>query len=251
MAKVKTKQEHSKQAQTSGGKRGGGQCRTARKPALPLTLETLQAACAALPCPVPEQAHAPLLTYLTLLMQWNKVMNLVGTHTWRDTLETLLADSFYLAEFLRRLPLPAAPECWDLGAGAGLPGIPLRMVWPQGHYTLVEAREKRALFLSTVVARAALANTAVFRGRAEDFFVQASPADVVLSRAFMPWQDVLAFIAPHIQPAGIAVLLTLEPMPALVPAGWLALHEQAYSIAGDARYFWALQKQPAASAGLP
>lgn len=242
MAQGKTTQVQGKKTGTALGKNAVRQSKAKPKVA-PLTPESLQAACAALGCPVPEQAYSPLLTYLSLLMQWNTVMNLVGTHSWRETLESLLADSFYLAEFLQSLALPAEPECWDLGAGAGLPGIPLRMVWQQGHYTLVEAREKRALFLSTVVARAGLSKTAVFRGRAEAFFAQAQPADVVVSRAFLPWQEVLAFIEPHIQPTGLAIFLTLEPMPARVPAGWCAVQQQAYAIEGDTRYFWALQRQ--------
>ena len=45
------------------------------------------------------------------------------------------------------MPLPESPETWDLGAGAGIPGIPLRLVWDSGTFTLVEVREKRVLFL--------------------------------------------------------------------------------------------------------
>ena len=113
---------------------------------------------------VPEAALPGLAEYLQLLCRWNKAMNLVGAHHWRDAMQRLVADSFHLATFLDGLPLPEDPLCWDLGSGAGLPAIPLRMAWQRGTCWLVEAREKRALFLSTVLARVPLPGTHVFRG---------------------------------------------------------------------------------------
>ena len=89
----------------------------------------------------PEQA-SQLAGYLELLMRWNKMMNLVGARHWRDALDELILDSFHLAAFLGGgyLPaLPADPVTWDLGSGAGLPGIPLRMVWRNGSYWMVES----------------------------------------------------------------------------------------------------------------
>ncbi len=73
---------------------------------------------------LPKAAVEPLAVYLELLTRWNRVMNLVGPHAWRDIFTRLVVDSLHLGPFLRRLPLPAAPLTWDLGAGAGLPGLP-------------------------------------------------------------------------------------------------------------------------------
>ena len=137
---------------------------------------------------VPGAVLPGLADYLQLLCRWNRAMNLVGARHWRDAMQRLVADSFHLADFLDGLPLPEEPLCWDLGSGAGLPAIPLRMVWRRGTCWLVEAREKRALFLSTVLARVPLPGTRVFRGRVEHFFPQqARKADCITSRAFMPW----------------------------------------------------------------
>ena len=100
-----------------------------------------------------EETFPPLAGYLGLLIQWNRVMNLVGTRAAEDTFFTLVVDSLHLGRFLREdVEYSAAPCCWDLGSGAGLPGLPLRMIWQEGDYWMVEAREKRALFLSTVLA---------------------------------------------------------------------------------------------------
>ena len=60
--------------------------------------------------------------YLNLLMKWNKAMNLVGARDWQTALLNLMADSFYLDQFIADLSLPPDPEIWDLGSGAGLPG---------------------------------------------------------------------------------------------------------------------------------
>ena len=158
-----------------------------------------------------------LSVYLELLMRWNAAMNLVGTRTWQDTLRTLIIDSLHLGPFLEQLPLSPAPLCWDLGAGAGLPGIALRLLWNRGEYWMIEAREKRALFLSTVLARLALPGTYAYRGRLEHFLDKhpagSRPADIILSRAFMPWRDLLALVGHRLAEHGLIVLLLNEPPP--------------------------------------
>lgn len=160
-----------------------------------------------------EETLPPLAGYLGLLIQWNRVMNLVGTRTAEDTFFTLVVDSLHLGRFLREdVEYSAAPCCWDLGSGAGLPGLPLRMIWQEGDYWLVEAREKRALFLSTVLAKYPLPGTHVFRGRAEAFMAgpPARTADLIVSRAFMPWPGVLELVKGNLNPNGVVVLLLRE-----------------------------------------
>lgn len=191
---------------------------------------------------LPPAALQGLAAYLGLLMKWNKAMNLVGTASWEETLDTLVLDSFHLADFLTSLSLPPSPVTWDLGAGAGLPGIPLRLLWRDGSYTLVEAREKRALFMRTVLAGVALRDTCVYQGRAESFFQQADQADLILSRAFMPWRDMLAFIEAPLLPSGKAVFLTLAPAPEELPAPWVLAASRVYTAGGKNRYFWCLTR---------
>lgn len=203
----------------------------------------------------PDQADK-LAVYLGLLMRWNAAMNLVGTHSWTATLDHLVFDSFELARFLSNDAQPESlaragdshATClhtWDLGAGAGLPGIPLRIVWPHGKYWLVEAREKRALFLSTVLARISLPGTHVFRGRAEAF-MPGRQADCILSRAFMPWPDVLRLAHPHLAPGGQVILLTKEPIEtkhmnvASPDADWRIHASICYQVGADTRRLYAL-----------
>jgi 16S rRNA (guanine527-N7)-methyltransferase len=210
-----------------------------------ITPAGLAAACRALRCPVPESAFAPLGEYLSLLMRWNRAMNLVGAKDWRGALR-LAADSFFLARFLEGLPLPPQPLTWDLGAGAGLPGIPLRMVWQAGEYHMVELREKRAIFLNAALARIELPRTYAAHERAEHFFARMlagqSPADCMLSRAFMPWQSLLPFVADSLGTDGLVCVAANRPLPETLPGLWVAIAEYAYEIDGVRRFFWALRK---------
>ena len=190
---------------------------------------------------VPQTAMEPLAEYLEMLCQWNKAMNLVGPHTWKDMLARLVVDSFHLAAFLDKLDLPEAPLCWDLGAGAGLPGIPLRMVWTRGAYYMVEVREKRALFISSVLSRLQLPSTHIFRGPVEHFFQgQYYKADCILSRAFMPWRQLLDLASPRLHDNGVLVVLALEPAPSELPAPWRLVEQLSYVVGGHGRWFWAL-----------
>lgn len=201
--------------------------------------------------PLSESADsiAGLAAYVAALMRWNSRMNLVGARTWREAARDLLADSLELAVFFRELRqeelMPAAPEVWDLGAGAGLPGIPLRLVWPDGEYHLVEARQKRSIFLADMCARLELPRTFVHGERAETFFAaREGRGQVVVSRAFMPWQTLLPFVEPHLSRPALAVFLANESAPESVPAPWRVAAVRDYAApqaASGRRWFWAMQ----------
>ena len=185
--------------------------------------------------------------YLDLLLTWNRAINLTGGRNRAEILNRLIPDSFHLAAFLEspelsQLPaLAGAPRVWDLGAGAGLPGIPLRMVWDKGAYTLVEAREKRALFLANALAALDLPRTTAFRGTAEALFAREPlGADIILSRAFMPWEKLLTFCEPGLAPGSLLIVFASEACGTL-PAPWRLAAERDYCVGQSRRWFWALQ----------
>lgn len=184
--------------------------------------------------------------YLDLLCSWNKAINLTGARDRTTILERLIPDSFQLAAFLRESPLAMAagkgsPEIWDLGAGAGLPGIPLRMVWNEGKYTLVEARQKRAIFLANALAALGLERTSVFRGPAEQLFAaQPQGADIIISRAFLPLPKLLPFCRPMLRPGAVLIIFAASAAGEL-PAPWQTMAQRAYDVQGSKRWLWALQ----------
>ena len=204
------------------------------------TPEALRAYYAGLGQDLAMDQAVPLAAYLDMLVRWNQRMNLVGARSWQEAAE-LAQDSLPLARLLDQLPLPAAPRVWDLGAGAGLPGIPLRCVWKKGRYWLVEAREKRALFLRQAVFSLKLGGTEVFMGRAEDFMAREGACDVLVSRAFMPWEKLLAFAGPRVAGGGFAVFMLNESLQGRpLPAGWRLYAEAVYEAGGKRRQLCAL-----------
>ena len=179
-----------------------------------------------------------LAVYLELLARWNKRMNLVGARDWRSALRDLVADSWHVADVLAGLDVGDSPLSLDLGAGAGLPGLPLRLFWETGEYCLVEIRAKRVVFLRYALEAMELTGTFIFEGKAEDALNKYGPADIVLSRAFMPWQGFLGFVEGAVR--GYALVMANEPPPETgqVPEGWSLVKGHAYPAGQGERYCW-------------
>ncbi|MDR1685115.1 MAG: class I SAM-dependent methyltransferase [Desulfovibrio sp.] len=189
----------------------------------------------------------PLLSdYLGLLAKWSRTANLTGPRDPMDILRFLVVDSFYLADYLAGLPLSPAPFCADLGAGAGLPGLPLRMLRTEGDYVLVEAREKRTLFMRAFLAAHPLPGTRVYHGRAEVFLRGPARPDLILGRAFMPADKLLAFVDKHAPQAGACLLFTrglpAEKTTNLRDTGWTAAPPMGYRVGDDRRFLQAVLK---------
>ncbi len=192
----------------------------------------------------PAQAEG-LARYLAELAAWNQRMNLVGRADWREVLADLVADSWHLADFLAGLAWPdgdGRPKCVDVGAGAGLPGIPLRLFWEAGSYVLLEPRQKRAAFLNRALSLLRPPRTRAVCARLE----QAGnlfPADLFLSRAFRPWPEVLELARPLLAPGGRCVILAGEEPPGQDDprlAGWALEAAAFYSSPSGERSFWSL-----------
>jgi len=211
----------------------------------PTARETAEAA-AALGRVLSSGQAGLLAGYLGLLGKWNRKMNLVGPGDWRHILETLIADSWHVADLLSEEPVrglfpeDGAFSILDFGAGAGLPGIPLRMFWPRGRYHFIEARAKRAIFLRQALAELRLDNASVFEGRAERFLAEEADRErftLFLSRAFMPWPDFLSLARAASFTTYAALVMTgEEPRPELAPQGLSRLAMTSYRAGGKERY---------------
>lgn len=195
----------------------------------------------------PSQA-ALLAGYLQLVERFRSKVNLVGPTRWQGVLETLVADSWHLADFLAEGPgasvLPPMGEpvvCLDFGAGAGLPGVPLRAFFDRGPYYLLEARQKRCVFLAEAVARLGLSGMHVAEGDVRrtvpDILARERGAFVLcLSRAFAPWRQFLA-ICRELAPPPMAVLtMTGEACAQGDAAGFALSAASSYICGGKTRY---------------
>lgn len=186
-----------------------------------------------------EQSQAMAIgSYVSLLVKYNKKTNMVGKAGPREILDSLVVDSLHLARFLEREFSLPDPVCLDLGAGAGLPGIPLRALWTKGSYLLVEPRAKRAVFMETAISLCKIKNTRVFEGRVQDLPKDGLPADLILSRAFMPPVEFMALARPLVRDTGMVLVMANEP-PETTP-GYALKAVHPYRAAGKKRYFWGL-----------
>ena len=123
-------------------------------------------------------AQAKLVAYLRLIEKWNKVHNLTAVREPERMVVLHLLDSLSL------LPhVAGARTLLDVGAGAGLPGIPLAIACPDLAVTLLDASHKKATFLRQAKAELSLANVEVACERVEKWH-PAAPFDLVVSRAF-------------------------------------------------------------------
>ncbi|MBQ9536328.1 MAG: class I SAM-dependent methyltransferase [Desulfovibrionaceae bacterium] len=187
-----------------------------------------------------QEQVAALTTYIGLLSKWNQSFNLTGANTSEAILKEIV-DSLHVAQFVASLPLEDTCQSYDLGAGAGLPGIPLRILWHKGTYTLIERKTKRALFLAQVLAKLKLPKTLCFRGSVEEFQEQhADSGALILSKAYKPWDKLLPSLPKLLAPKGLVVMLTCEKPPANFPHGFRLLKSQAYTLQTKTRWLWAL-----------
>jgi 16S rRNA (guanine527-N7)-methyltransferase len=115
-----------------------------------------------------DEQLASLGKYMDLLVEWNAVHRLTGSDQLNWIADNVVLDSLL---FSRLIP-PGSRRLLDIGSGAGVPGIPLKIAFPGLEVVLVEARRKRASFLSTVVRSLALQAVQVRNTRAEALDVE-------------------------------------------------------------------------------
>jgi len=103
--------------------------------------------------------------YYEMLVEKNKVMNLTGITEWDEVLEKHFLDSISL---IRAVDLNRDLSVMDMGTGAGFPGIPLKIAFPNLKVTLADSLNKRVLFLQEVIDELKLEGIEAIHGRAED-----------------------------------------------------------------------------------
>ncbi|MDK2634399.1 16S rRNA (guanine(527)-N(7))-methyltransferase RsmG [Pantoea stewartii subsp. indologenes] len=133
-----------------------------------------------------DQQKQQLVAYVGLLDKWNKAYNLTSVRDPQQMLVRHILDSIVVAPHLK------GARFIDVGTGPGLPGIPLSIVMPDAHFTLLDSLGKRVRFLRQVQHELGLTNITPVQSRVEDFPAE-PPFDGVISRAFASLDDMVSW----------------------------------------------------------
>lgn len=133
--------------------------------------------------------------FYELLLTWNAKFNLTSLTSFEDVYEKHFIDSllFPLSE------QQATSTILDLGTGAGFPGIPLKIIYPNLKLYLLESNGKKVTFLQNAVEKLALNNVTVIHARAEEYISTSREAfNLVVSRAVAPLNILLELALPFV-----------------------------------------------------
>lgn len=147
----------------------------------------LEAGLAEMQLPLSAQQIAQLLAYVQLICKWNRVHNLTAV---RDPLQMVTLHLLDSLSVLAYVQASGAESLLDVGAGAGLPSIPLAICLPQLQVSAIDAVQKKASFMRQVKGELGLTNLSIESGRVEALRADRAAAgsdvrfDLIISRAF-------------------------------------------------------------------
>lgn len=141
-------------------------------------------------------------TYYDMLIDRNKVMNLTAITEFDEVMDKHFLDSVYL---FRSIELKADYKLIDIGTGAGFPGIPLKIVFPELKITLLDSLNKRVGFLNDVIDELNLNGIEAIHGRAEDIArdkAYRASYDIAVSRAVANLSTLSEYCLPFVKIGG-------------------------------------------------
>lgn len=141
------------------------------------------------------------LRYYELLVEWNKVMNLTAITELPEVITKHFLDSLSLV----KVTIPAKERLLDMGTGAGFPGIPLKIAFPDLKVVLIDSLNKRINFLEEVIRTLELKDIRALHGRAEDFGREKDMResfDLCVSRAVAKLPTLSEYCLPYVRTGG-------------------------------------------------
>ena len=148
---------------------------------------------------LPDTAQKKLIAYLHLLQKWNKAYNLTAISDFDKMI------SYHLLDSLSIVPYLTGDDIVDVGSGAGLPGIPLAIYFPEKNFTLMDSVGKKTRFIAQAVRELGLKNVQVVQTRAEEYQT-ANGFDTMIARAVASI-DILTKISTHLLRANGKLLM--------------------------------------------
>lgn len=144
------------------------------------------------------------MDYYELLIEKNKVMNLTAITEMKEVISKHFIDSLTLVKALTL----TNEKVLDLGTGAGFPGIPLKIVYPEIDIVLLDSLQKRLVFLEEVISKLGLNKVKTLHGRAEDYGRDANyreKFDLCVSRAVAKLSTLSEYCIPYVKKDGFFI----------------------------------------------
>ncbi len=151
-----------------------------------------------------EKQESQFLQYYEILAEWNKVMNLTAITDFDDVLKKHFVDSLSIVQAFPKLKTHNI-YVMDIGTGAGFPGIPLKIMFPQIRIVLLDSLLKRIHFLEEVIKKLDLSDVRFLHGRAEDYARQNEERecyDLCVSRAVANLSTLSELCLPYVKVGG-------------------------------------------------
>lgn len=140
-----------------------------------------------------------MMTYLELLHEKNKVVNLTAIRDKKEMIEKHFIDSLFLSKIIKN----EEKTFIDVGTGAGFPGLVLGILYPEKEFLLVDSVRKKIDFINEIIENLELTNVKTSFERAEDLIKEKREHfDVALCRGVANLRIIIEYMIPFIKVGG-------------------------------------------------